>query len=109
MIFDGKRCDGAGFFAKCFKGRFAGAEKIHDSVNILLKRTHAAETSLRAIIVVAEENRSSDILLGTEYGVVCAENFHAAGIVFWALRYASAISVLRDDNRLAGKGRMYSV
>src|SRR5690242_3105351 len=108
MIFDGKRCDGAGFFAKCFKGRFAGAEEIDDAVNILLKRTHAAETSLRAIIVVAEENRSSDILLGTKYGVVSTKSFYSARVVFGALRYASAISVLRDDNRLAGKGRMYS-
>src|SRR5690349_14247073 len=75
-------------------------------MDALLRDARAFVADVRAVIVVAEENRSGHVLAPAKHGIVIAQHCDALAISLRTLKSAGAVTVLGDDDRLVGEGLM---
>src|SRR6266446_1653446 len=92
VVFRSERFDRTRFPAQYLVRGFLRPTKIHNAVNILLQRAHAAITDMRTVVVITEENSASHEILGAENCVVGSQNFDPLLIDLWTVPRASAVS-----------------
>src|SRR5580692_834584 len=94
LVLDSERLDGTRFHTENWVRRLLPCVDIHDAMHPLQKCSHAAVPHMGAIVVVAEENRSTDEVPGTERHIVRAQDFDSVCVAFRPVLCAGAITVL---------------